>query len=325
MLNAKTLAKGIFAGSLLLGLTACAPSAYNVKEPTPSGLRYQDTAAIPTSITQTDNRVGDEKVFSTGILPATLKVNNQPIDPMLFLASQVSAELASRGIPAKVTNSGTDIPHIALNSFRVQNHRVNAYTPFITMTFVSADIDTGAAKKRIGVFVKRGKVPVWSFDEVVEPTFNQPLSIAVKEYASKIANTLYNYHASDSDTDALIKKLSGSLDENSFLDVYALGFTNNPKAIDTLVRLVKSDNEYVRLAAISSLGNVGATSKLDLLKSIYNDNNYIWSDRAMALKAIGDLGTPESKTFLTAEMKRWEATKSNKEAQWNTQIIGLYL
>ena len=50
----------------------------------------------------------------------------------------------------------------------------------MTLTFLSVDLETADSKKRIGVFIKRGKVPVMSFEEVVEPTFNQPLSLAVR-------------------------------------------------------------------------------------------------------------------------------------------------
>jgi len=325
MLSAQHLLRGFLFTSILTGLAGCAPSSYTVQQPSPSGMLYEQTQQATTTITQSDNRVGDEKTFHSGILPATLKIGSTAIDPPSFLASSVSAELASRGFPVQVNTSGSELPHTTLHTFRVQNHRASGFSPFVTLTFISADLDTGVAKKRIGVFVKRGKVPVWSFDEVVEPTLSQPLSIAVKEYSSKLANSLYGYHAPDSAVDALVAKLSGTLNENSFLDVYALGFTNNPKAIDTLVKLTTHTDEYVRLAAISSLGNLGATSKFDLLKSIYNNHDGLWQDRAMAIKAIGDLGTAESNAFLEAELKNWESKKSDKESQWMAEIIGLYL
>lgn len=325
MFTTRTAIKCLFASATVLSLTACAPSAYTVKEPTPSSQRYQNANTTATTIGQTDGRAGDEKIFSNGTLPATLKIGKQAIDPPAFLATQVSAELASRGLPVQVVNGSNGIPQASLHTFRIQNHRASGFSPFVTLTFISAELDTGTEKKRIGVFVKRGKVPVWSFDEVVEPTFSQPLSLAVKEYSSKIANALYNYRSADSEVDALVAKLSGTLDDNSFLDVYALGFTNNPKAINTVAELTKSPNEYVRLAAISALGNLRASTQFDLLKSIYSSQTNQWSDRAMAIKSIGDLDTAQSKAFLVAEMKRWEATKSDKEAQWTTQIIGLYL
>ena len=144
----------------------------------------------------------------------------------------------------------------------MQNMRTNAYTPFITLTYISADVETAGGTKRIGTFVTRGKTPVWSFEEIIEPTFNQPLSLGVQEFASKIANFAYGFRASDETVKSLTAKINGARTPNTFLDVYALGFTNNPAAIDTLVGLAKDEQEYVRQAAISSLGNIGATGPL---------------------------------------------------------------
>jgi hypothetical protein len=195
---------------------------------------------------------------------------------------------------------------------------------FVTFTFLSADVETSAGTKRVGVFVKAGKVPVWSFDEVIEQTFNQPLSIAVKELASKIAVQLYGYRASDSTVNQLASKLTQQKTPSSYLDVYALGFTNNPKAIDAVAKLLDDSDEYIRLAAISSLGTLRATSQFGRLKSIYQNNGGLWQDRAMALKSIGDLGTAEAKAFLADEQKRWTDAPTNNESSWTLQIIRLY-
>jgi HEAT repeat protein len=201
---------------------------------------------------------------------------------------------------------------------------VSGFSPFVTFTFLSTDLDTGTAKKRIGVFIKRGKVPVWSFDEIVDPTFNQPLSLAVKELASKVANQMYGYRASDKTVDDLVAKLSGKREPESFLDVYALGFTNNPKAIEPVAKLTTDPDEYVRLAAISSLGNLRATSHFDFLKGIYQNRSSLWQDRAMALKSIADLDTNEAKAFVTGELKYWQAQPPSNESTWTSQIIRLY-
>ena len=44
----------------------------------------------------------------------------------------------------------------------------------------------------------------------------------------------------------------------------------------------------------------------------------------MAIKAIGDLGTVESKAFLAAQASFWE-TQKGLEADWTLQVIRLYL
>jgi HEAT repeat protein len=167
-------------------------------------------------------------------------------------------------------------------------------------------------------------VPVWSFAEVIDPTFNQPLSVAVKEFSSKLAGALYSYKASDATVKELVAKVNGTQTPDTFLDVYALGFTNNLAATDTLVSLTKSTDEYVRLAAISSLGNLRAASQFELLKTMYQDIALSRQDRDMALKAIADLGTPESDAFIRAEIKQLSA-KGDTEAQWTSRILALYL
>ena len=165
---------------------------------------------------------------------------------------------------------------------------------------------------------------MWSFDEIIDPVFNQPLSLGIQEFASKIANLVYGYRAGDDTVKTLTTKLNGARMPNSFLDVYALGFTNNPAAIDTLVGLAKDEQEYVRQAAISSLGNIGATTQFGLLKSIYQDPKVSWQDHSIALKAIADLNTDESKAFVTAEAKRL-GSDSAKESQVLGRILALYL
>jgi len=208
----------------------------------------------------------------------------------------------------------------------MRNHRVSSYSPFVTLTFLSAEIDDGSSNKKVvGSFVKRGKVPVWSFDEIVEPTLNEPLSIAVKELSSKIVNQLYNYSASDATVDELIAKAAANKTGSRYLDVYALGFTNNKKAIANLLTLTKDDDEYVRMAAISSLGTLDAEAQYEYLKTLYANKSGMWQDRAMALKSIGDLDTAETKAFLVEEQKRLESQPENNDTKWTLQIIHMYI
>ena len=322
MISRHLLASVVLVGFALAG---CAPPNYAIKTPTPSGMKYVVTGTLEQkAFSLIDERRADGKIFSSGILPAELKIDGTPIDPVPFLATQLQAELASRGLPAQVSEKSTSQPAIRLKTYRMQNMRTNAYTPFITLTYISADVETAGGAKRIGAFVTRGKTPVWSFEEIIEPTMNQPLSLGVQEFASKIANLAYGYRASDETVKGLTAKINGARTPNTYLDVYALGFTNNPAAIDTLAALAKDEQEYVRQAAISSLGNIGATGHFGLLKTIYQDPAVSWQDHSIALKAIADLGTDESRAFITQEAKKL-GSDSAKEAQVLGQILSLYL
>ncbi|WP_431049797.1 HEAT repeat domain-containing protein [Roseateles sp. L2-2] len=326
MIRTSTAWRALAAVGVAALLSACAPASYLVKTPAPSGLKGTGQAPADTTITVVDLRKGAERDFSTGILPAGLRTDQGPIQAPVFLAETLQAELASRGINAKVKTGETGQPALSLQTFRMLNHRSNGFSPFVTFTYLSADIDTPSGKKRVTSFVKRGKVPVWSFEEVIEPTMNQPLSLAVKELASKIAAQAYGWKASDAEVQRLLDKLTGDkLAGDAYLDVYALGFSNSPKAVDRIVELTRHGDEYVRLAAISSVGTLGATGQMGMLKALYERRDGVWADRAMALKSIGDLGTPDSRAYLEAELKRWETGDSSKEAIWTAQIIRLYL
>jgi hypothetical protein len=309
------------AGSLTL--SACAPKSYAVRMPQPTAIKYQVGASPATTLSVVDERRPGE-LFSTGILPAGLTIDGAALNPPKFLADALSAELKSRGLPANAAVGDAGQPRIRLKTFTMSNHRVSGFSPFVTLTFLSADVETAAGTQRVGAFVKRGKVPVWSFSEVIDPIFNDPLSIVAKEFATKVANLVYDSRASE----ATVQELAGRLatrSETSFMDVYALGFANNPAAIPKIVELLADEDEYVRLAAISSLGTLRATDEFDRLKSIHEDSSRIWQDRAMAIKSIGDLGTDEARAYVLAEAKRLQAAPAGNDTRWTAQIVGLYL
>lgn len=305
-------------------LSACAPNSYIVKTPSPSGMQHAAPSVPQAILTLSDARAKDDLILVRGIFSPQLMADGAAIDAPAFLAKHLQAELVSRGLPVSVSQGSTGDPLTALKSFYLLTHRASGFSPFVTLTFLSADVSSGGATQRLGVFIKRGKVPVWSFDEIIDPTLNQPLSLAVKELASKLARTLYRSQATDTAVDALLAKLNGPRTGESYLDVYALGFSNHPKVLPRLVELSKDADEYVRLAAISSIGIVGDASQLDYLKTLYQSSTGLWQDRGMALKAIGDLNTDASRAFLTEEKKRWEA-QTGDDAKWYLQIIKLYL
>lgn len=309
-------------GASLLLLVGCAPSRYAVKEPQPSNVQLASEKADATTLAL-NHKNASHATFMTGALPSFLDYAGKPLDPAAFLEKNLQAEFAARGVPITVSSTQTDTyPRLDVGSFRMQNWRTNGYTPYITFTSISADLETATGRKRIAVFVKRGKVPVWSFDEVVEPTLNEPLSVAVKELASKVAHELYGAKAADEAVDALIGKVATTKEDN-YLDVYALGFSNNPRAIPTLAKLTSADAEYVRLAAISSLGTLHAVDQFELLKTLSQTAN-MWQDRAMAVKAIGDLDTAEGRAYL-GEMKATLQASKERESVWMLDLIGLYI
>ena len=299
-----------------------ASKSYAISKPTPSGLEYDAVAAAPTQLLLVDARSGEELEFSKGTLPAGMTIDDKVVEPFAFLGANLQQEFESRHAPISIVSAGEGLPRVTLHAFRMRNSRKNAFSPFVTMTYLAADIENGPVKKRVGVFVKRGVVPKWGWGEIVEPTLNQPLSLAVRELSSKIADVLAGARVSDATVDSLLAK-SAARTPTSYIDVYSLGFTNNPKVVPTLVELSKDADEYIRLAAISSLGTVHAADQFDYLKSIYTGAR-TWQDRGMALKSIGDLDTEASRAFLAETKAALEAGKS-KESDLDLAIIRLYI
>ena len=257
-------------------------------------------------------------------LPIKLSNNGKDLVPDQFLATHLQKEFNARGLPLKFSDQGEG--QFVLEDFQVISHRVSGFSPMVTLSMAEATFTTDQGSYRIQSLVKRAKLPMWTMDEINEPCYNEPLELLVKELTAKINKDLYGYSMSDEVVDALVTKLDGiaGTDRLAYMDVYELGFSNNPKAIEPLVKFTKhDDDDYVRLAAISSLGILGADNQLDYLKSIYQDAK-MWQDRAMALKAIGDLGSQEAVSFLKQQKGTW-ASGSSDEATWNRKIIELYL
>ena len=112
---------------------------------------------------------------------------------------------------------------MSIKRLHIQNARVSGFSPFITFTSVRADLMTPRGSQRITAYIKRGKVPVWSFDEVIEPTYNEPLGLLTKELAAKIRDVsiqLYQTAADYAATRGIIiadTKFEFGLDEDGTL------------------------------------------------------------------------------------------------------------
>ena len=273
------------------------------------------------ALTWVDGLASDHQV-SQGPLPLKVSYEDEPLDGDFFL-SNLNAELAARGMDVQLGGQGEN--SLTLRDFSILHHRVSGFSPMVTISTISADLATPSGTKRIATMVKRAKVPVWSMDEINDPCFNEPIELLVKEMAAKINREMFDTHLSDETVATLANNIRQNLatDSATYIDVYELGFSNNPAAIPALYEFSQNEREYIRLAGISGLGLLGAEQHLDHLKNIYATSGQ-WSDRGMALKAIGDIGGAEAMDFLAEAKATWPGDESN-EAQWNMRIINLYL
>lgn len=326
----KRLTEILLLGSILAMLQGCAPSSYAIDPPEPSTYVFApDGDDDDYRLLFVDARDDAYSPFGSGTLPLNLTFEGGELNPISFMEKYTLSELTARGIPVVAATDGAS--EIQINKMNMRNHRTSGFSPFTTTTYLSADIVTDAGEQRVGAFMVRGKVPVWSFDEVIEPTLNQPLELVVQDLAAKINMHLFGHTAPDADVERLAGQVRSDPDRDlAYLDVYQLGFSNNPRAVDPLVEFVDSPHEYIRLAAISSLGSINAREHVDLLIDVFlgRHGSGHWQDRAMAMKSLCDIavaGDEHALTFVRNDAEAALAGETVAGANWSREILGLYL
>jgi len=288
---------------------------YTVKDPTPSALAYTESAPVDVDLKVADGRTAEDKPISVGRISVALKnMDNE----MSFLAGNLITELASRGIALQASDAEDSDLMLLVKKYRIRNHRSTGWSPFQTATTFSADFTGNGETKKIAFYFRIGKVPIWSMKEVEEPCYNLPVSLMIKEVATKINRLYFGLVMPTEKVDALVQEIEGSEDNYLFLKVMELGYTNNPAAVGPLCSLVDHDDDYVKVAAICALGMLGAVDQFEFLKQIYNDRDK--DEKLMALKSIGDLGTTDAIEFV-------QSVKNSPEYEHHRikEVVDLYL
>jgi len=266
---------------------------FYIKEPRPSSVVYSKGFQETVNLGIDDQRSGEDKPLSAGTLPVVL-VNME--NEILFLGENLESALNSRGINLQYSSDADTGLVLSVKKYRIRNLRTSSFSPYWTFTTFSGDLRIDGDSHRVVFYFKRGKVPVMAFKEVEDPCYNVPVSLMVKEIASKINRYRFGLRTSDDKITTLVDDINHRFNEFSFLRVLELGYTNNPAAIEPLLKLCTHEDRMVRVCATSSLGMLGAVSQFDFLKQLYNAKENI--EKTMALKAIGDLGTSEAIEFI---------------------------
>jgi hypothetical protein len=254
---------------------------------------YSQESQEKTILKIEDQRSGEDKPLSTGTLPVVL-VNME--NEIFFLGTNLENALNSRGINLQYSSEADAGLLLNVKKYRIRNLRTSGFSPYWTFTTFAGDLKLNGESHRVVFYFKRGKVPIMAFREVEDPCYNVPVSLMVKEIATKINRFHFGLQASEDKITALVDDINNRFDEFSFLKVLELGYTNNQAAIEPLLRLTSHEDSMVRVCATCSLGVLGAVDQFDFLKELYNTKENI--EKTMALKAIGDLGTPEAIDFI---------------------------
>lgn len=298
----------------LIPVFGCTKTFY-IKTPAPSSIIYDQKFQEVTILKINDQRSGEDKKISAGTLSVVLKnMENE----MSFLGNNIEKALRSRGINLKYKNENGKNLLLNIHKYRIRNLRTTGFSPYWTFTTFRGDLIINGKSQKITFYFKIGKVPVWAFSEVEEPCYNVPVSLMVKEIASKINRYYFGLQAPSDKINLLLDDINNNFNEFSFLKVLELGYTNNRDAIDPLIKLTNHKDSMVRVCAISSLGVLGAVEKFDFLKNVYNTTESI--EKSMALKSIGDLDTSQAIEFM-----KFVKESSDYQDKMIREVVDLYI
>lgn len=294
---------------------------YTINDPVVTGYKY-DSGDNKKIVMKIEDARSDREfhLMTAGI--ALAKVPSSRIqlvnmeDPIAWLSQSLKKEFEARGIPMEIvdqtSNTHAEIV-LYINKYQIVSRRLTGFSPWISTHSFMGELKTADKTCEIPSFFYGGKVPVWSMGEIEEPCYNIPVSVMVKEIASKINRCALNYSLSDNKLEQLRNSTVQAVDSNAgdaYLSVLGLGSSNNPKAMDALVKFSDSKDDLIRSAALSSMGTLGAQNELGFLKEKYRQYND--REKFMALKSIGDIGSPESVEFMK-QVKMSPEYKDDKE------------
>jgi len=275
---------------------------YTINDPIVSNIKYDKGEKKRVVMKVVDQRV--DPVFhqkTSNLKNATIELANVE-KPLQWLSNALEKEFAARGILLEVTDKDSSTPPdliMNVKKFQIVSRRVSAYSPWESMHSFMAELKTADKTCAIPAYFFNGKVPIWSMSEVEEPCFNMPISIMVKEIASKINRCALNYSVSDEklvQIRALAEQKIQAGTDDAYIPIIGLGSTNNPEAMNALKTFSDAKDRFIRACALSAIGTLGAANELAFLKEKYE--KYEEVDKYMALKSIGDIGSPEAIEFI---------------------------
>jgi len=305
-------------------ITGCSLS-YTIHDPQVSSFKYDSVPVKKIIIRLVDQR--KDLVFQRQISNLrNVKVKLENVEnPIKWFATSLEKELAARGIPVEVIADGQPVAAditLTVKTYQIVSHRMTGFSPWETYHSFRGELTAGNQTNNIIAYFTNGHVPKWSMDEVEKPCFDIPMSIVVKDVASKINKILFKYQAGKDNLDKInariTEKLAGDSEE-ACLPVIEIGATNNLGGLPTLITLSDHKDQFVRACSLSAIGTLGTSEQLSFLKNKFSKFSYV--DRFMALKSIGDIGTPEAVDFIK---------NSRSDAQYQSEngflyFVNLYL
>ena len=249
----------------------------------------------PRTFAVVDARTGADKAMHVGSFQIDLQGKSDEIE---FLGENLERVFRGQGVDLRRVDAGADLV-LEVRRFRMRNRQATLGGPFHTFTTFRGELSGSGGTHPITAYYKGGHVVLEDYSMVSRTCFELPLEAVVLEIAAKINRAVLGRTSPPEEVRRLVAAVPppyGVLTDASFLTVLRLGLTNDPRVTATLVDLTRRDQGWLRAAAVSALGILGASDQFELLRSIHvRDTNVA---KLAALKSIGDLRTPESRAYL---------------------------
>lgn len=267
-----------------------------ISRPEVSQFMYEDMIQEPVDIIVKDARSEGEKGLTRGVLRGGSILIMNLDDPIAFIEDELVKEMRARGINARRGSGEAEAGSalvLEVDRFYFRHHRSTGYSPYITFTNFRARTSFDGVEHVVTSYFHAGKVPIMSMGEIVEPTYNYPLSIVIKEVATKLNR--YYFHLTVPE-DVVRSRIRSSEERADCMSIMDLAFTGSTSALPTLKDLAKEGRGNTVKCALSAIGIIGDTAYFDFLKDIYAaaDGHAL----LLSLKAIGDLNTAEALEFV---------------------------
>jgi len=289
-----------------LAITGCSLK-YAVDDPPPPVFAYQNVDKKPIVMKVVDQRDSVKYMVGiSGLQRVDLALDNVE-DPLAWLSKGLVKEFNARGVPLQLAAKDSATPAdltLTVRKYQLINHRASGFSAWESYNVLLGQVTMGSKSCTIPSFFFNSKVPVWSMDEIRKPCVSDPMSVLVKDVASKINQCVFNYGASDADVQRLATAVAAAVTADSKTSCFPLtdlGSTNNPAALPTLKKFAGHDDSFVHNCAVSAIGTLGAQDQFEFLEGRYN--HFADNDRVMPLKAIGDIGSSRSQDFLRQVQK----------------------
>ncbi|MBI5505065.1 MAG: HEAT repeat domain-containing protein [Deltaproteobacteria bacterium] len=280
------------------GLPGCVASTSVGYGPAEAGLTLGPAVRTePTTFAVVDARGDADKRVHVGSFQIEVEGGT---DELVWLGENVEKVLSETGIDLRrVAPDQADLL-LRVRRLRIRNRDGG---PYHTFTTFRGDLVDKEGTHPITAYYKANQAVEFDYTPVSRNCYRYPLVAVALEVAAKINRAAFRRGAPSSEVRRLADSLPppyGIVGETTFLTVMRLGLSNNREAIPVLVELAGreqwKDQGWLRAAAASALGTIGAATEFPLLRSMYEGDGNV--SRLAALKSIGDLGTSEARAYL---------------------------